>query len=44
MMELNRIGIFIIIKVVEASHQQADARYGTSSEIQCLCMSLMSIS
>ena len=42
-MELNRIGNFKIVIVVQASHHQADARYGASWEIQCSCMSLMSI-
>ena len=43
MMKLSRIGNFTILKVVQLSHHQADARYGASRGIQCSCMSLMSI-
>ena len=32
-----------VIKEVQATHHQGDGRYGTSSGMQCLCMSLMSI-
>ena len=43
-MGLNRISNFTIRNVVQATHDQADARYGASQGIQCLCMSLLSIS
>ena len=31
------------MKVVQATHQQGDIRYGMSRGIQCSCMSLMSV-
>ena len=34
---------YTFIKVVQASHQQGDVRYGVSRGIQCLCMSLISV-
>ena len=43
-MELNKIGNFKIIKVVQTSHHQTDARYDVSRGIQCSCISLMPIS
>ena len=42
-MELNKIGNFKIIKVVQTSHHQTDARYDVSRGIQCSCTSLMPI-
>ena len=42
--ELNGIANFTIIKIVQASHNQADARYDQSRRIQWSCMSLISIS
>ena len=35
---------YTIIKVVQATHHQGDVRYGASRGIQCLCMSLISVS
>ena len=35
---------YTIIKVVQASHHQGDVRYGAFRGIQCLCMSLISVS
>ena len=32
---------YIIIKVVQVTHDQGDVRYGTCRGIQCSCMSLM---
>ena len=32
-----------IIKVVQANHHQGDSRYGTSRDIHCSCMSLISV-
>lgn len=43
-MELDRLGNFTIIKIIQASYYQADSRYGASQVIQCSCMSIMSIS
>ena len=34
---------YTVIKEVQATHRQGDDRYGTSRGIQCLCMSLLSI-
>ena len=38
-----RVRDYTIIKVVQATHHQGNVRYGTSSGIQCSCMSLMSV-
>ena len=35
---------YTIIKVVQATHHQDDVRYGISTGIQCLCISLDSVS
>ena len=35
---------YTIIKVVQATHHQGEVRYGASRGIQCLCMSLISVS
>ena len=35
--------VYSIINVVQATHHQNDVRYGTSSGIQCPCISLMSV-
>ena len=43
-MELNRIGNFTILKVIQTGPHQPDARYGASWGIHFSCMSLMSIS
>ena len=42
-MPLNKID-YTIIKVVQATHHQGDVRYGISTDIQCSCMSLISVS
>lgn len=34
---------FTIIKVVQVTHDQSDARYGAPSGMQCSCMSLISV-
>ena len=34
---------YTIIKVVQATHNQGDVRYGINRGIQCSCMSLMPI-
>ena len=35
---------YTVIKVVQASHHQGDAKYGASMGIQCSCMLLISVS
>ena len=35
---------YTLIKVIQATHHQDDVRYGASRGIQCLCMSLISVS
>ena len=32
-----------ISKIVQGTHHQGDIRYGTSADVQCLCMSLMAV-
>ena len=34
---------YTIIKVVQATHHQGDVMYGISRGIECLCMSLLSV-